>query len=123
MPAPRRRSRVQNLDKLMAKLEALPATVENQVLLELGRAAIDVRNGARQRVPVRSGALRNSIWVWKRGRRFRIGTRSVYARAIEFGTRHSAAQPFLYPAYKEVQARLRPRLIEAVNRAERGVAR
>lgn len=123
MAAPRRRTRVQNLDKLMAKLEKLPAGVDREVLLELARAAVEIRDGARRRVPVMTGRLRNSIWIWKRGKKFRIGSRSEYARAIEFGTRHSRAQPFLYPAFKEVQPRVRERLVAAINRAEKEVAR
>lgn len=67
---------------------------------------------AKRLVPVRTGRLRRSI-VARRGKA-EIDTRSIYigvkppgrryAHLVEFGTRHSAAHPFLRPAL-DVRAR------------------
>ena len=62
---------------------------------------------ARQIVPVRTGALKKSIRTFddrelnRQKARERVayaGTRAFYAGLVEFGTAHSAAQPFLRPA-------------------------
>lgn len=55
---------------------------------------------------VDTGRLRQSIVALKVERyRWRVGTNVDYALALEFGTRHIAARPFLRPAAEKVRSR------------------
>ena len=76
---------------------------------ELAEVAEDI---AKQLVPVASGALKKTIRVEPNAR---TGSASVvagsdevdYAAAVEYGTRHSPAQPFLGPAAESAAKRSR----------------
>lgn len=70
---------------------------------------------ARQLVPVRTGALRDSIAVEQEGAlRFRVVAGESYAIFVETGSRGHAAQPFLMPAIMSV----RPQLIAELSKLE-----
>lgn len=63
------------------------------------RAAIATATVARQLVPVKTGFLRDSIFVEQTGEtRFKVGASADYSSFIEYGTANSSAQPFLTPA-------------------------
>lgn len=65
----------------------------------MGETAQIAASVARQLVPVRTGALRDSIYVEQRGDlTFYVGASESYASFIELGTVFSPAQPFLRPA-------------------------
>ena len=72
-------------------------------LLSLG---YQVQGAARRFAPVDTGRLRSSILVVpgrdSRGYYVEVGTRVAYAPYVEYGTRHSGAQPFLRPALLQV---------------------
>jgi len=97
-----------NLPKLAAKL---PEAVHEFV----SKAAHDVEANAKAVVPVRTGALKNSITT-----EFTSPTRAVvaphmdYAAYVEFGTRRQRAKPYMRPAAE----RVRPAFIEALRRLE-----
>lgn len=63
-------------------------------------------NEMRQRVAVRTGALRDSIRVVQDGDDWAIRIGMVYWVFVEFGTRYMAAQPFVYTALEAAKARL-----------------
>ena len=77
-------------------------------------AQIAVRNietGAKQDVPVDTGATRNSIMATQLGRfEWTIGASTHYAPHLEFGTVHMAARPFMNTNLEKE----RPRFLEAV---------
>jgi HK97 gp10 family phage protein len=100
------------------QLEGLPKSIVNKVVRRAVYAgATVVRNAAREKVPVDTGALKASIVaranknkkgeisasvgivrrVYKRGNKKGQQSRR-YAHLVEFGTAHSAAQPFMRPA-------------------------
>lgn len=68
---------------------------------DLMRVGIKAQNEARRFCPVDTGRLRASIVAKEghdaRGMYVEIGTNVVYAPHVEYGTKHSAAQPFLRP--------------------------
>lgn len=70
---------------------------------DLLRLALKMVNEAKRFCPVDTGRLRSSI-AHKEGRDGKglfvdVGSSVKYAVAVEFGTKHSAAQPYLRPAY------------------------
>ena len=56
-----------------------------------GVVAADMRN----RAPVDTGALRNSIAVSSAGEGAQVSVMVPYARFVQFGTRYMEAQPFI----------------------------
>lgn len=87
------------LDAIQEALDGLVLQSED----DLQRMALRVQNTARQLCPVDTGRLRSSIMASglerdRRGVYVEVGTNVKYAEAVETGTRHSPAQPFLRPA-------------------------
>lgn len=93
---------IQGLDQLYRLLQELPVRIEKNVLRGGLRAgAVVLREEAKRGVPVKSGALRDSIRVSTRSRRgivsarISAGTRAgvardrdaYYAHMVEFGTK------------------------------------
>lgn len=69
------------------------------------RAAEEIRDEARRRAPVRTGALRRSLTAVavrdSGGITFRVGWDTdiaFYGPLVEFGTEHAVARPHLRPA-------------------------
>ena len=109
---------IQGLRDIVNKLEGLPPKVETRVVkVALYAGAVVLRDMARARVPVSTGALKARIIAKSRPIRrgvfwasagvakgeFTSGPRAGrqprrYAHLVEFGTAHSAAQPFMRPA-------------------------
>lgn len=72
--------------------------------------AEDIARFARQRAPVDTGHLRDSITVVSTGPgayQARVG--AFYGVYVNYGTRNMAAQPFWEPAVNEARARLEQR--------------
>ena len=84
------------LDKLAAGLDKNRADV-------LKAIGFEVEGGAKQRAPVRTGALRNSIATEMQGDdAVRIGPGVEYGIYLERGTSRMAARPYLFPSVEEV---------------------
>lgn len=112
------------------EMERLLKELGPRVAQRVGDAALragakPIVDAAKQRVAVRSGALRDSITVVSDRRRnddarvVLIGFKkpaSGHAHLIEFGTAHSAAKPFMRPAMDE-------KAQEALNEEARVLAR
>lgn len=87
--------------------------VNKDLLVSVGddgarEAAEMIRERAKFRAPVDTGALRRSITVVRAGKlRYVVKTGVDYAGFVEFGTRHMAAQPFLGPALEEARRSIR----------------
>jgi HK97 gp10 family phage protein len=94
-------------------------TVQREVL----RATLAVQRRAKERCPVDTGRLRNSIAVELEdgGMNGAVGTNVEYAPFVEFGTSRMPAQPYLLPAFEEERAvfieRLKRELGEAFVKA------
>jgi len=76
----------------------------------LRKAAEMFQAEAQRRVPVKTGKLRDSIKVRRSGKGFRVKPGEKYAGYIEFGTQSTKAQPYMRPAFDEVQ----PKAIESI---------
>ena len=104
--------RIEGASRLRATLRDLSATQEAAVKRELMRSALAIQAGAKQRAPVDSGRLKNSIATEARdgGMTQVIGTNVEYAPHVEFGTRFMSARPYLFPAFEQERPKLVNRL-------------
>lgn len=72
-----------SIDKLILKLENLS---DDAVTEALNKACLLVLNSAKEKVPVNTGNLRNSITYEVEGNEGIVGTNVEYAPYVEFGT-------------------------------------
>jgi HK97 gp10 family phage protein len=110
---------VTGAEEFKAAMERFDSGMQRQVHERLANWVADVKASARQRVPVKTGQLRDSIyskiseWVAE------VGAEAAYAMFVELGTRHIRARPFLYPAVQEELPRLEAIICEAIEAAKR----
>ena len=136
-------SRIERREQMLAKLRKLPAAVRSEIKQAMAQSADEITAMQKRLVPVRTGALRDSIkqtWgnkpglssaglavggakggdpdltVWFTAGGERDGW---YARFVEFGT---SAQPFFYPAWRASKRRAKARISRAITRAAKKVA-
>jgi len=69
---------------------------------------------AKQRAPVRTGRLRDSIHYKGDGV---VAATAPYAAYVEYGTHDAAAHPFMTPATEEERVKFPKRVSDAVRRA------
>lgn len=87
-------------DRLPELIARLPDAV-NQIL---ARTALSIEAEAKQRAPVRTGYLRNSIQASEVSQlAWRIGVGAEYGVFVEMGTRYQGARPFLTPAVEHAR--------------------
>lgn len=116
------------LAKVRQRLDAIPRQVRNAVQPALDTSANELADMQRRLVPVDEGDLKDSIEVHPGEHELqRIvkvgGPRAHHARWVEFGTAHTPAQPFFWPAYRALQKRIKARLTRAANKAIRELPR
>lgn len=121
-------------DKLLKGFKELPEKMNKALGDELEKTGEEIRDEAKRLAPVRTGALRESIKkrVWRRNGRTTVkvladypktgryrkaktrkqaaGSREYYAFAVEYGTKHVEAQPFLMPAARKAEDGLEQRV-------------
>lgn len=84
------------------KLPNFASELQKKVDREVADIANKVAETARQHAPVRTGKLRDSIYVEDLGAgEYEIQANAEYATFVEYGTARSAAQPFMRPAYEK----------------------
>jgi HK97 gp10 family phage protein len=84
-------------------LRNLPGNAEAAVR----RVALDVSEAAKLKAPVDTGALQNSIDARQVSpTEYHVGPTVDYGVYVELGTRYMAAQPYLGPAVRSVEAGL-----------------
>ncbi|WAP67228.1 HK97-gp10 family putative phage morphogenesis protein [Jiella pelagia] len=136
--------RQRKIARINEQLRFLPFAVQDAMRKQLEETAARIVAKAKAAAPVRSGALRDSI-RWEYGSRralarrtgfkdssvgvggeddfsvfVSVGSKDVrYSHLVEFGTEHSAAQPFFYPAVRSETNKLN----SDVKRTGRRVAR
>lgn len=103
--------------EVIGNLSRLKTVAKRAVKEQIGKSALNIQKGAKQRCPVDTGALRNSITVEYYGdTSAEIAPHMPYAAYVEFGTKKQAAQPYMVPAAEEE----RPNLIKGIEEAIRG---
>lgn len=83
-------------------------------LTEIGKSAV---SHARERVPVDTGALRDSIEATVEDDTLTVGSDKSYAAAVENGTYKMAARPYLKPAVTEYSAEYERLMRDALENA------
>ncbi len=82
-----------------AKLIAFVASTPKRADALAEKLARTVSSGAKERAPVDTGALRNSIDASREATALWLVTvGAAYASYVEWGTSRQSAKPFLYPA-------------------------
>ena len=104
---------VEGLPELRQKLSLLDDGLKRHVQEAMRFEAEAMKNVARARCPVRTGRLRDSIYVKVRNWVIRLGAAVPYAVYQEFGTRRIRGSRFLSNA---VELRM-PVLFNRINRA------
>lgn len=77
------------------------AAAKAEALEDMGEMAVSY---AKDKCPVRTGRLQNSITYKVSDGRVVVGTDVEYGASVELGTRKQQAQPFLVPALTEHMA-------------------
>ncbi|OAI26952.1 hypothetical protein A1351_14005 [Methylosinus sp. R-45379] len=128
------------LDRLKARLEAIPKEVREAVRPALERSGEELASRMKALAPEDSGALKESIQATPPGgtvppRSIGAGdektagelqtivtagdAKAFYARWVEFGTEKTPAHPFFFPAYRLTRERIKRRLARAIGKAVR----
>jgi HK97 gp10 family phage protein len=77
-----------------------------RTLERIERAAYGIEREAKQRAPIKTGFLRNSITTERQSETEAVVNVSAeYGSYVEHGTRFTPAQPFIRPAVEAVRAR------------------
>lgn len=104
-------------DTLRRKLATVPAAVRAVLTPALHKSAQELVDGIKALVPVEHGELRDSIKLEEKSAtrvEVREGDGLVYAKHVEYGTRHAPAHPHFWPAYRLLKKRLQRRTKSAI---------
>lgn len=92
---------------LKSRLPGIAAELQPRVSKAVKEGAEKIALAAQQKAPTRTGELVNRIHVERVGpAEYAVvggDSEAFYGHMVEFGTTHSAAQPFLTPAFEENQ--------------------
>jgi len=110
---------VTGTEEFKAAMEQFDSGMQQQVHEQLRKWAADVKVSAMQRVPVKTGHLRRSIYAKVGEWVAEVGADAVYAMAVELGTRYMRARPFLFSAFQESLPQLEAIIGEAIETAKR----
>lgn len=103
--------------KLQSNLTKIANAIPSARQEALTQTAADIVALTKQLTPVKTGTLKQSYGaVPVSSSEVHIGSREPHAPHVEFGTRHSAAQPHLTPAFAQSASTFQARLSEAVAR-------
>lgn len=94
--------RVKGLESFVRQVQAKPRQARQAVDEELRRSSLRIERRAKIKAPVRTGYMRNGIFMEKVGQmRYKVTSPAHYSVYVELGTRKMRAQPFMGPAVKE----------------------
>jgi HK97 gp10 family phage protein len=109
---------VAGAEEFKQAMKQFDSGMQRQVHERLANWAAEVKESAGQRVPVKTGQLRDSIYAKIGEWVAEVGAEASYAVFVEFGTRYMRARPFLYPAVQEALPRLEAIILEAIEAAK-----
>ncbi|MCW4016805.1 MAG: HK97 gp10 family phage protein [Candidatus Bathyarchaeota archaeon] len=110
---------INGVEEFKTAMNKFDSGMQRQVHEQLTKWATDVKESAKQRVPVKTGQLQSSIYSKISEWIAEVGAQTTYAMAVEFGTRYMRARPFLYPAVREALPRLEAIICESLESAKR----
>ncbi len=87
---------MQGVGEFQAAMAKLDQGMQTEVHRYLASWAEDVKSDAMRSVPVRSGALRNSIYAKVEEWVVNLGAEATYAYFVEYGTRYVGAHRFYH---------------------------
>jgi len=107
--------KIEGLGEIQDVLKRFPAEIKTAVQRVLEYETVQIAERARQLAPVRTGALRASIYTVTRDfLSVALGAAVYYAGFVEYGTRKMAARPYLRPAIEEKRQELLEKTGEAI---------
>lgn len=137
--------KLKNKDSLKKKLDIIATEMPAEYKKALERSALLVESSAKRRImrgpktgriyerggvvhqasapgqaPANDrGLLVSSIqhWIKDAGMRVEIGSKLAYASWLEFGTKHMAARPWLFPSLEENRKKIVSLMADAIERA------
>lgn len=92
-----------------SRIPAIIAALDDKLIEGVEEVAEAIADGARERVPVDSGALRDAIHVEVDGMEVSVvagDDDAFYGHIVEHGGTRTPAHPFLIPAYESERSRL-----------------
>jgi len=122
---------VEGLNELKVLLDVLPQKTREKIELDLRKIVEEIRDEAKQKCPVDTGALQKSIRIQTYSKPAGVmaklgvsaggytvnpktGQTVNYASFVEYGTSRNPAQPFLRPAYQNKTRQLKNVMKQAV---------
>ena len=140
-----RRTRVERLDRLRRKLDAMPPAIARAISTAIETNATEMAAESRRMASGfrMTGSLERSIsWQWtpvsnqseetrgsvkgavKLSADVFAGSRSegFHAPFLEFGTVNAAPQPFFFPVFRMLRRRMKSRISRAQNKAMKEIA-
>ena len=106
------------VEETVANMKKLSPELKRKISQQVAKSALNIQKGAKERCPVDTGALRNSITVDFYGEMSaEIAPHMPYAPYVEFGTKKMSAQPYLFPAYEEERPKFEQGLKKAIEEA------
>lgn len=110
---------IEGVEQFQAAMAKFDSSMQRHVHRRLVSLAADIKASARQKVPVKTGHLRSTIYARVRTWVAEVGAEAAYAMYVEFGTRYMRARPYLYPAIQEHLPQLEAIISEAIEDAKR----
>lgn len=130
---------IKGLDKLNARLAAIPQGVKDALQPALAQSGDELKDRIQGLAPVDTGALRDSVAVTTAGNTtppysqpggsmvvpensvvVTVGNSEVrYPHLVEYGTHDTTAQPYFWPAWRLSKSRIKNRLTRAIRKAIR----
>lgn len=120
-------AKTQGLERLKAKIAALPTVSKIEMMASLNQSADELAAMQKRLVAVDEGDTRESIEKIEGKHELQIivqagGKKAPHARWLEFGTVKAAARPFFWPSYRSLRKRIKSRASRASGKAAKKVA-
>jgi len=108
-----------NANEVVARLGRLHPLISQAIIKVLNLSALLVKTAAKTLAPVRTSNLKTSIGSRVEGLRQEayVGSPVEYAGYQEYGTKYTAAQPYLRPALEQNVDNIRDFFIREINLA------